>query len=542
MNKNLRDFSLKATPQSEPAYGKTQVKNSAGGYVFEIDDLERARRFLILGSEDTYYTSGKKLTKENTDVIVRLANENHAGLLELIEEVRFKAPKPEYGIFALAIASSIGTEEERAKALALLPKIARTGTQLFQYVSFVSQMRGWGRALRRAVGDWYNEKTGDQVAYQTLKYRNREGYTHKDVLRLSHPMPVTDEHRALYKFLTSDEVNENLPRQVEGFLKAKEDQTPEEWAELVREYDLTWEMLPDAALTSAVVWEALLEKMPYRAMIRNLGRFSALGMTKAMSKTNKEIYGKIVNKEAIAKSHVHPLDLLIALRTYEQGRGVRGSLSWTPSPLITEGLEEAYYEAFGNVEKTGKRTMLALDVSGSMSFSNCAGAPITPREGSAAMAMVTLRTEGLENTEVVGFTYDPKATGGGAWWGAPEGVIPLNLRPSMSLSQVIDEISGLPFGGTDCAQPMLYAMKNEIPVDTFIIYTDSETWAGDIHPFQALKDYRQKMGIKDARLIVVGMTSNGFSIADPDDPGMLDVVGFDSSAPQIISEFSMGQI
>ena len=47
-----------------------------------------------------------------------------------------------------------------------------------------------------------------------------------------------------------------------------------------------------------------------------------------------------------------------------------------------------------------------------------------------------------------------------------------------------------------------------------MIYTDTETWAGDIHPVQALRDYRHASGI-DARLVVVGMVSNGFSIADP---------------------------
>jgi 60 kDa SS-A/Ro ribonucleoprotein len=73
-------------------------------------------------------------------------------------------------------------------------------------------------------------------------------------------------------------------------------------------------------------------------------------------------------------------------------------------------------------------------------------------------------------------------------------------------------------------------------VDAFIIYTDNETWAGNIHPAQALKKYRNKWN-NNAKLIVVGMTSNGFSIADPNDRDMLDVVGFDTSVPQLMSDF-----
>jgi 60 kDa SS-A/Ro ribonucleoprotein len=91
------------------------------------------------------------------------------------------------------------------------------------------------------------------------------------------------------------------------------------------------------------------------------------------------------------------------------------------------------------------------------------------------------------------------------------------------------------------ALPMLYALANEREVHAFVIYTDSETWAGDIHPVQALHDYRLASGI-DARLVVVGMVSNGFSIADPADPGMLDVVGFDTATPQLISDFARGAL
>lgn len=94
-------------------------------------------------------------------------------------------------------------------------------------------------------------------------------------------------------------------------------------------------------------------------------------------------------------------------------------------------------------------------------------------------------------------------------------------------------------GGTDCALPMLYAMDQKIPVDVFSIYTDSETWHGRIHPSQALQEYRQKMGIP-SKLVVVGMVSNGFTIADPNDAGMIDVVGFDTATPQVISDFSVG--
>jgi 60 kDa SS-A/Ro ribonucleoprotein len=85
--------------------------------------------------------------------------------------------------------------------------------------------------------------------------------------------------------------------------------------------------------------------------------------------------------------------------------------------------------------------------------------------------------------------------------------------------------------------PMQYALKAGLEIDVFYIYTDSETWSGKIHLSQALQLYRQKTGIP-AKLVVVGMTSNGFTIADPKDAGMMDVVGFDPVTPQAINEFA----
>ena len=61
---------------------------------------------------------------------------------------------------------------------------------------------------------------------------------------------------------------------------------------------------------------------------------------------------------------------------------------------------------------------------------------------------------------------------------------------------------------------MVRALENKEQVDAFVIYTDSETYMGKIHPQAALEEYRRATGI-DAKLIVVGMTSNCLTIADP---------------------------
>jgi 60 kDa SS-A/Ro ribonucleoprotein len=117
----------------------------------------------------------------------------------------------------------------------------------------------------------------------------------------------------------------------------------------------------------------------------------------------------------------------------------------------------------------------------------------------------------------------------------------LGLTARDRIDEATRKVSGLSFGRTDASVPMTWALANKVKVDTFVVLTDNETYAGGSHPVQALEKYRQATGI-GAKLIVVGMTSTGFTIADPNDAGMLDVVGFDGATPALMAKFAKGEI
>jgi 60 kDa SS-A/Ro ribonucleoprotein len=552
----LKRIRLRRPPQSEAIPGSGQVANSAGGYAWAVDDWTRLRRFLVLGSEGgSYYASESILTRENAQAVERCLNADGpravAEIARVSEEGR--APKNDPALFALAMAAGLGDEATRKAALEALPRVARTGTHLFQFATFVEGFRGWGRSLRRAVGGWYAAQPADALAYQAVKYRQREGVTHRDVLRLAHPadsvsagnptVDVSPEHARLFEWIVRGGGTDGLPRLVEGFVLAQEAETPAEAAELVREYALPREALKSEHLTSADVWEALLADMPMTATIRNLATMTRVGVVEPGSAGTATVVDRLGDRERIRRARVHPIALLAALRTYQAGHGARGQHTWNPVREVGDALDAAFYSAFANVEPADKRLLLALDVSGSMTGGHVAGVPgLSPRDASAALALVTAATE--DRYEVVGFFAGKRGwkTGAKGQWGyGAQGLTPLPISPRQRLDDVIKTVDNLPFGGTDCALPMLYAQAQEGEIDTFVIYTDSETWAGDVHPVQALQDYRAASGI-DARLVVVGMVSNGFSIADPSDPGMLDVVGFDTATPQLISEFARGAL
>jgi 60 kDa SS-A/Ro ribonucleoprotein len=542
----LKTFSTRATPQSRPAGGAT-TKNAAGGFVFGIDDYARVRRFLVLGSDGgTYYTDARTLTRDNAEAVVRLAKSDPIGLTDMIVEISLagRAPKQDPAIFALAIAASESEHAElRQYALSKLNEVCRTGTHVFQFVSYVEQFRGWGPQLKRAVSNWYLNRSLDKLAYQAVKYRQREDWTHRDLLRLSRPRPESKSRDALFAWICgkySEDKGAELPQIVMSYEDAKLDgATKHGWVNLVSAGSgLSWEMLPDAALKEAEVWEALIHQgLPQTALMRQLPRLTNLGLTKGA--TGKVLIEQLTDVERLKRGRVHPINVLIAQRTYASGVSARGSSTWTPTGKITDALDAAFYAAYGAVEPAGKKTLLALDVSGSMG-SPAGGLPISCREAAAALALVTLNVE--PDADVIGFSDGNQPGRYGYSYGSYNQSVAsrLDISPRRRLDDVCAYTAGLNFGRTDCALPMIWANSEGENYDTIVVITDNETWYGQIHPHQALKLYREKYGT--TRFVVVAMTSTGYSIADPADRHSLDVVGFDSAVPNLISAFSRGDV
>lgn len=522
---------LKPGVCTEKVHGQNMIKGLGGGYGFEVDDLERLRRFLILGHEGgTYYADQRKLTVESVECLDRLAQSNPIGCVMEIANVSKagRAPKNDPAIFALAyLASKTGTSVSLL-AMERLKDVCRTGTHLFDFLNNCKDLgRGWGSAFKREVGEWFNRHPMS-LAKQVTKYQQRNGWTMRDVLRKCH-FNSPDQNQVL-RYVTQRDKWWNEPCNSEdpvtAFLLAVEEAknpatTNGRRADLIREFELQREHMPTEALNDLDVWEALLEKMPLTALIRNLGKMTSMGLLKPLSAASQRVANTLRDTEALKDQRVHPVAILLASRVYQSGHGVQGSLSWNPVQPIVGALDDAFYLAFDHVEPTNKRFLLGVDCSGSMEgwAANCVGSPlIKARIAAAVMAMLGARTE--PNTHICGFSTS---------------FIPLNIHSRMSLNEVIRVTQNVPFGRTNCAAPIEYATNNNLDVDCFCIYTDNETNHGS-HPYDALRRYRDKTGIP-AKLAVFGFANSNFSVAKPDDKGMMDFVGFDAAVPTLLSEF-----
>lgn len=520
------------------------IKNSSGGFTFEISPSEQFERFLILGTEGgTFYASETKVTEQACAQAKAYIQAEPQAALDRIVEVsqRGRAARNEPAILALALVAAHAPAGVKAQVKDALPKVCRTGTHLLHFCQYVSSQRGWGRSVKRAVAYWYTSKTADRLAYQLVKYQSRDGWSHRDVLRCAHP--VTDdpgqqaafrwvvggmaalgervtEHPHTGKSRVMPSVRADLPKLIHGFEVLKGNPVPSKACKLIRDYGLTREMVPTQLLNEASVWEALLENMPLTATIRNLGKMSALDLLRPLSEASKCVVARLSSSEYIRNSRVHPIQILTAMRVYASGCGVKGDLRWSPVSSVLTALEKAFYMAFENVTPVNKPVVLALDVSASMG-TKINGNVLRSCEITAAMALIWARTE--PETEIYGFgdTFRP-----------------LGITGQMSLDEAMKRTVAANFGSTDISLAIKHARQKRWRLGGLVVMTDNEVNVGT-HPHKEMADYRRRYS-PEARLVVMATALNKFTVADPQDKLSMDVCGFSTAAPKLINDFIRG--
>lgn len=280
---------VQRTPQQEPIPGSNQVANNAGGFSWQITPWQKFERFLILGAEGgTYYIKEKELIKQSHDATVACIKEDGLRAVKLIVDVSHsgRAYKNDPAVFALALVLTYGNDDAKAMAYHALPQVCRIGTHLFHFAEYVNALRGWGRGLRKAVAHWYTGKSVEKLALQAIKYQQRDGWSHRDMLRLAHPRTDNDEQNAILRWMvggmdalkTRDvsrkeqgekkaktahykALTKHLPELIEAFEEAKTADV-KTLVKLILKHELPREAIPTEKLNSIQVWEALFEKMP----------------------------------------------------------------------------------------------------------------------------------------------------------------------------------------------------------------------------------------------------------------------------------------
>ena len=215
-----------------------------------------------------------------------------------------------------------------------------------------------------------------------------------------------------------------------------------EAAALVREYGLPREALQPEHLTSAEVWEALLEDMPMTALVRNLATMTRVGVLAPGSAGTATVGRAARRRRADPRGTCAP-DRACSRRSARTRRAAASAAAatWTPVREIVDALDAAFYTAFGNVEPAGTRLLLALDVSGSM-----AGGCGRRRAGPDARATRRRRSRSSRPRPSRGTRSSASSPASGGFrkrgprrcgQGYTDGLTPLAISPRQRLDDVV---------------------------------------------------------------------------------------------------------
>ncbi|XP_076829275.1 RNA-binding protein RO60 isoform X2 [Brachyhypopomus gauderio] len=489
-----------SSPQDQTSDAREPDLENSGkvGPIWAVTEAVRLRRFLCYGSEGaTYSTKEPSLTPENALALVQLAEGGRG--CEVVEEVRRLcvcggAVRPNAGLLALAVCSQRADGRAKRAALQALGELCRGPAQLFTFVQYRKELTGaerggmWGRALRKAVANWYNGQDALRLAHTVTRCKHKAGWSHQDLFRLSHIKPANDAVALISKYVTKGwkavqetyanwENAEELMKvfaYLEAVEKAKHLTDELEVVHLIEEHKLEREQILTNHLKSKEVWKALLKDMPVSCLMRHLGKMTADRVLIPGSPDVVAVCERIQDEQALMKTKTHPFSVLVASENYKRGHGKRGKLKWDPNSDVVRALDCAFCKCLSSVEPTGRRFVVGVDVSARLG-SLALGSFVSTVAVAAAMSMAIVHGEA--EAEVLVFSE-----------GA---MVPCAISANASITQVMAQLVQARSSTTDCSLPILWAADNHKMVDVFIVFTNNETWFGRANPAETLRMYRQ---------------------------------------------------
>lgn len=270
--------------------------------------------------------------------------------------------------------------------------------------------------LKKALGN----ALGKFSAFQISKYNGgNKAVKFKDILKLTHAKPKDEKQERLFK----DIINDTLP---------------------IAE---RWETELSAHGNNKESWEKLIaeNKLGYMATLRNLRN-----ILNANPKNISKVYDKLQNREEVLKSKQLPFRFFSAYREVED----KGTSK------VLDVLENAIEYSVDNLPKLKGKTVIAIDVSGSMRSKISEKSTIACCDIARLLAVLASRI----CEEYIVYTFDTS----------------LNQVTFSRRGGIIETAMRLPAngGGTDITLPLQEMIKSNIKADRLIMLSDNEINSG----------------------------------------------------------------
>lgn len=565
MSKAKRLFTSPAStvPAMSATYKKADKVNKEGFPAFSRTMEEDVLSVLMTQTlGNTFYCSAKELAKDLVATIETAANQDseflakalvyarNNGLMKLAPTVGLTVLAAHEGKAELAAldvkiadAKTAGKEDEVKSLNILRNKVGKKDNfrQAFKHVirtpddlrEFVALCRtktitqGFGGSTKIAAQNFLRHMS----EFHGVKYGSdkSEGITLRDILRMAHPRESASGHefscgnKKAHDRLKSGAQKELFGWLVKGWEKVGTEPSPTNpliWAletlkktedekaiiALVRTYRMPWEVVvPSVKKMTKGIWAALLDGMPYMALLRNLntmtkhGVFDDKDVVKAVAK-------RLSDKEAVLKSKQLPFRFSNAYKFF------------TGAQEIRDAIVDALETSFANVPKINGRVCVSNDISSSMSSAVAEKSKASCAEIAGILAAALFKS----NADTLLVPFDDNAH--------PE-MGRVSKRDSM---MSIAEKIGITRGGTDLTASIQYLMKAREKVDVFIALTDNEDWAG--RGFLTYWEQYKKTINPKAKAFLITLLPNKDYVAPKGYPDVYFIMGW---SPSILTYIPM---
>ncbi len=515
MSRILNKFNDRRNP-----YAHAHGVNPEGFPSFQRSDEEAYLQLLLTNTlTGTFYTNEKQLFDEALALHSKMVSENPDFAARAIIYARNEGLMRLQPIVGLAYL----TKTNKALFQKIFSKVIRTPGDLADFVEIIRGGvvgAGMGRMIKSTVNEWLNGLS----EYHAIKYATGgQGYSLRDILRLTHPKPLTEKQDALFMWLTdrdkwaqADELRTQTP-QIGAFenLKRLDADIADYQAQartMIADGRLPYEVVTGVIKPDVETWVALMHEMPYFALLRHLNTLQRAGVLQDKANA-KYVADRLKNADALKGAKVLPFRLYTAHQMFQ--------VIQPSEALVADALLDAMDQAFANMPDLGGTICIAPDVSGSMS------GRINARSVTRYIDIAGIFSGALlkktANALVLPFENQ---------------VVKVKLSGRDSLMTTAEKLAKIGGGGTAVSAPISHLLAQKIPVDTFIGITDNIEWAVDSYGNQGFlptwREYKQKVA-PQAKAFLITIAPYRNAVAPDNEPDVHYIYGWNDTVLKFIS-------
>lgn len=512
MSRILDKFNRRKNP-----YVQADGLNHEGFPTFHRSDAEAYLQVLLTNTlTGTFYATEETLLGESLVLHTHMAESDPQFMARALVYARNEGLMRMQPIVGLAYLA----KADRQLFHQIFTRVIQTPGDLSDFVEIVRGdviPGGMGRSIKRAVNAWLNEMS----EYHALKYgTGGQGYSLRDILRVSHPKPRNEAQDMIFMWLTDREKWQAVDKtaltpQISAFeaIKRLDLSVGQDMARaLITEGKLPYEIVTGVIKPDVATWTALMRQMPYMALMRHLNTLQRAGVLK-IEENAQYVANRLADANAVRKAKILPFRLFMAHQMFK---------AEDPYEIyIEDALAAALDATFENLPNLGGRVCIAPDISGSMAGRMNAQSQTTYIQiaGIFAGALVKKTSRAV----ILPFNHQ---------------VVEVKLNGRDSILTNAEKISSMVGGGTAISAPISELLAKKIPVDTFIGITDSEEWARDHYGGQGFlkiwNDYKEKIA-PNAKAFLVTIAPYRHAVAPQDAPDIHYIYGWSDTVLKYIS-------